>query len=205
VEQRLAGRWLETTPMDLRFWLEPVAVPWWVAGGWALDLWLGKQTRPHSDIEFGCWRADLPLVVEALAGWDIAVARNKIPSPFDRAQLPEPPFSLWIRRPGDELWAFELLTEERRGEAWVYRRDERLSLPAEKLTIETDTGWRVITPEVQLLYKSKALRTKDRQDFDAVAPHLNAAQCSWLRDALFAGDPGHAWVVDLAERMQERG
>jgi hypothetical protein len=24
---------------------------WFIAGGWAIDLFIGKQTRPHQDLE----------------------------------------------------------------------------------------------------------------------------------------------------------
>ncbi len=27
--------------------------PWFFAGGWAIDLFLGKETRIHEDIEIG--------------------------------------------------------------------------------------------------------------------------------------------------------
>jgi hypothetical protein len=26
-------------------------VPWWVAGGWAVDALVGEQTRPHDDVD----------------------------------------------------------------------------------------------------------------------------------------------------------
>lgn len=26
-------------------------VPWWIAGGWAIDLFLGRQTRAHGDTD----------------------------------------------------------------------------------------------------------------------------------------------------------
>ena len=31
--------------------LYSLPVPWWIAGGWAIDLYLGRQTRPHEDID----------------------------------------------------------------------------------------------------------------------------------------------------------
>jgi hypothetical protein len=33
-------------------------LPWWVAGGWAIDLFLGRQTRPHGDIDLLVRRED---------------------------------------------------------------------------------------------------------------------------------------------------
>ena len=32
--------------------------PWFVCGGWALDLFIGKQTREHHDLDIGIFRRD---------------------------------------------------------------------------------------------------------------------------------------------------
>ncbi|WP_419893509.1 nucleotidyltransferase domain-containing protein [Oceanobacillus kimchii] len=31
---------------------------WFFAGGWAIDIFLGKETRDHPDIEIGIFRED---------------------------------------------------------------------------------------------------------------------------------------------------
>jgi Aminoglycoside-2''-adenylyltransferase len=43
----------------------------WFFGGWAVDLWVGRSTRPHDDIDVLVWRHDEARVHEALdsAGW----------------------------------------------------------------------------------------------------------------------------------------
>jgi hypothetical protein len=42
----------------------------------------------------------------------------------------------------------------------------------------------VLSPDIQLLYKSKGLRPKDVADFRAVLPWLLAGEREWLRTAL---------------------
>ncbi|MCL4541605.1 MAG: hypothetical protein M1396_04620 [Chloroflexi bacterium] len=32
--------------------------PWFIAGGWAIDLFLGRQTRAHKDVEIAVLRQD---------------------------------------------------------------------------------------------------------------------------------------------------
>jgi hypothetical protein len=32
---------------------------YWVFGGWAVDLYAGRVTRPHSDIDVAIWYEDL--------------------------------------------------------------------------------------------------------------------------------------------------
>jgi hypothetical protein len=42
--------WRQTNPVEVFEWLHTLPVYWWIAGGWALDLFLGETTRPHADI-----------------------------------------------------------------------------------------------------------------------------------------------------------
>jgi lincosamide nucleotidyltransferase A/C/D/E len=65
----------ETTRDDLCAFLELAAslgVRLWLDGGWAVDAWLGRQTRPHRDIDIVLETAAAPKLVAALraAGYD---------------------------------------------------------------------------------------------------------------------------------------
>ena len=54
--------------------LRDLEAPWWIAGGWALDLFLGRVTRAHNDVEIADFRADVDAVRVALPGWEFFVA-----------------------------------------------------------------------------------------------------------------------------------
>lgn len=45
------------------------SLPWYVAGGWAVDLFLGRRTRPHEDIEVAVLRRDQGSLRHAFEGW----------------------------------------------------------------------------------------------------------------------------------------
>lgn len=51
--------------------LEGAGLDHWFFGGWAVDLWVGRLTRPHDDIDVLVWRRDEVRVDAALtaAGW----------------------------------------------------------------------------------------------------------------------------------------
>ena len=51
--------------------LDAAQVEHWFFGGWAVDLWVGRLTRPHDDIDVLVWRKDEVRVHAALegAGW----------------------------------------------------------------------------------------------------------------------------------------
>ena len=42
----------------------------WFFGGWAVDLWVGRLTRPHDDIDVLVWRRDESRIAEALTSAD---------------------------------------------------------------------------------------------------------------------------------------
>jgi hypothetical protein len=51
--------------------LDAAGLEHWFIGGWAVDLWVGRLTRPHDDIDVLVWREDEARIHEALhgAGW----------------------------------------------------------------------------------------------------------------------------------------
>ncbi|MBA2560545.1 MAG: hypothetical protein H0V07_11800 [Propionibacteriales bacterium] len=51
--------------------LDAAGVEHWFFGGWAVDLWVGRLTRSHDDIDVLAWRQDEARVHEVLgsAGW----------------------------------------------------------------------------------------------------------------------------------------
>lgn len=60
--------------------LDAAGLEHWFFGGWAVDVWVGRPTRPHDDIDVLVWRHDEARVDEALqgAGW------IHTPTPEDR-------------------------------------------------------------------------------------------------------------------------
>ena len=51
--------------------LDGAGLEHWFLGGWAVDLWVGRLTRPHEDIDVLVWRRDEGRIHEVLqeAGW----------------------------------------------------------------------------------------------------------------------------------------
>jgi hypothetical protein len=196
------GRWQPLSVPDLVAALIDVRAPWWLAGGWALDLFLGRETRPHDDIDVQILRSHHVQIRAALRNWDTHAADppgTLRPWPVGEA-LPAEVHDIWCRRDESSPWAFQLMVADTSADDWVYRRDPRIRRPVAELSGPTSTRTlRVLSPDVQLLYKSKGLRPKDQQDFDATLPALTMGQRRWLRSALTTASPGHRWLDALAE------
>ncbi|WP_305788235.1 nucleotidyltransferase domain-containing protein [Symbioplanes lichenis] len=66
----LPGRWSSCwAPDQVAHHLAGVATPWCVAAGWALDLFRGRQTRSHGDIEIAIPAAGFPGIRSRFAGY----------------------------------------------------------------------------------------------------------------------------------------
>lgn len=48
--------------------LERAGVPFWLDGGWGVDTLVGRETRPHDDLDLVVRDEDVPRAQEALAG-----------------------------------------------------------------------------------------------------------------------------------------
>jgi hypothetical protein len=180
--------------------LRDLDASWAVAGGWALDLALGRVTRPHADVDVAVFRQDQDALRAALPGWDFAAIAGGRMTPWDHgARLELPVHEVHARAPaGAPPFALELLLNERDGADWVYRRDPAVRLPLVRALRPGPGGVRVLAPEVVLLYKSKAPRPADEADFLAARPLLDAEGRAWLRAALLRARPDHPWAAALA-------
>ena len=165
--------------------------PWWIAGGHAIDLFVGHATRSHDDIDVQILRGAEQTFAERLAGWELHTAKAGQLTPWtprDRAD------AIWCRPADRSTWALELVVADIVDDRWVYRRDPRISRPVREIGDRTAGGVPFLRPEIQLLYKSKAMRPKDEADLRAVLPRLDDGARAWLREAL---GPPHPWSACL--------
>jgi hypothetical protein len=176
-----------------------VTAPWWIAGGHAIDMFIGHETRTHNDIEVAVLRRDQLVFRDALASWDVQIAHAGALIPWKRGEPVSDPahHEAWARETPSGPWRLEILFEESDGTRWAYRRDDRIGLHVADLGRRDAYGIQFIRPEVALLYKSKSPRPVDETDFLYALPRLDVAQKGWLSGALWTIDPGHRWLERL--------
>jgi hypothetical protein len=56
--------------------LQAAPFTWFVAGGWAIDLFLERQTRHHSDLALGIFRRDQLALQAFLSEWAFSKILN---------------------------------------------------------------------------------------------------------------------------------
>lgn len=180
-------------------------VDWWVAGGQAIDLFLGWETRPHNDLDLEIFRSDRDTLFDVFAGWDLYTVSEGAFSKWERgAPIAPSVFGIWGRPTPDSAWAIEIILADENEGSWRFRRDNGISLPRSSLTATTSTGVRYCMPEVQLLYKSKQHRPKDDVDMVRCLHRMAASQRIWLADAIRRGESAHSWIqlLESANSMQ---
>jgi hypothetical protein len=163
---------------------------WWVSGGLALELHLQRSWRDHDDTDIGVLRSDLPAVHAQLSGWDVHVAAGGQLSPWRGEPLAADQGNLWCRLTATGPWVLDVMIGEGTEENWIYRRDPSVQLPWAVAVLRTAEGVPYLAPEVQLLFKSKGLRSKDDVDASQVIPTLDARQRQFLGMSL---RPDHPW------------
>ncbi|MEW5626504.1 amino acid transporter [Streptomyces hydrogenans] len=195
------GRWVPDRPEDVAAVFAKVDFPWWIAGGYAIELAVGHELRTHGDLDVLVLRRDQALVRDLLADWDLYVADppgQGALRPWRPGEVLRPPLhDIWCRRTPKAPWSVQLMLDEAEGTQWVSRRDPSIRLPIDQLGRTTETGIPYLAPEVQLFYKAKATRDKDETDFEAVLPLLDTPARAWLADAINVIVPNHPWLRRL--------
>ena len=192
------ARWQRVHPRQAAALVGGVSAPWWIAGGWALDLFLGEQTRPHQDLDLGILRRDVHDILGALSGWEFFEARDgELSGPLAGEPLRDVN-SLWGRMSGTDEWLLELMLDDAEGAEWVFRRDRGVRRALALAIRHDEERIPYLAPEVQLLYKASHIRPRDEADFLRVTPHLTQESCEWLRGALTRLNPRHPWLPALA-------
>lgn len=169
--------------------------PWWIAGGYAIELAVGRTVRDHGDIDVLLLHRDQLVAQRVLAGWEWWAAdppgtlRRWAPGEL----LPARVHDVWCRPGPTEPWRVQLMFDGAEGDTWVSRRDPRVRLPLDRIGRTTPGGVRYLSPEVQLYYKAADPRPKDEQDFAAVLPSLDRARRQWLARAIGLSRADHPW------------
>ncbi len=191
-----ADNWRQTSIDEVVSIFSGAGVSWWIAGGWALDLFLGRITRDHKDIDVQILRRDQLAIQRHLADWKLFKTNQPGLEPWPQGEMLEPPVnSVWARENDDSRWALDIKLMETEGDCWVYRRDPRIRGKIRQLGLRTGTGIPYIAPEVQLLFKSAGTDEKDLADLDVTLPMLSRDKVEWLLDCLrLQYQSGHEWI-----------
>jgi len=170
-------------------------IRWATAGGWALDLFLGRVTRDHEDLEIVVLNDDVQAVLDAFAGpqWRWNVPHDGWVHPLDSPAYIET-HQTWLWSQTANAFVLDVFRNKHDGDTWICRRDPTITMPWSAVADTSADGTPYLVPEVVLLFKAKHARPKDLADLKTVLPSLNAVQRAWLRASIEQVHPRHDWL-----------
>jgi aminoglycoside-2''-adenylyltransferase len=186
--------WDPWHPDEVARALDSLQAVWAVAGGWAIDLHLGRVSRPHSDIEIVLSRSDMHVLRTHLSELEwFAIGEGRA---WPIADAPHALHQTW-GRDRSKRWRLDVFREPWDAGDWVCRRDPRIRRPLELAIEHTLDGIPYLAPEIVLLFKAEAPQAKDEADLTLTLPLLKPDRISWLRQALRTIHPEHEWLSRL--------
>jgi hypothetical protein len=173
-------------------------IQWCIAGGWALDLHLCKQTREHSDIDVIITREEHLIVYKYLCtDWVLYKAEGGKLTLWEDEEYLNTTNDIWVSKSNQTPWAFQLMLIDTEDSSWIYKKNKSVKRPIDEIFLKTGEGIPYLRPEIQLLHKAGAsrVREKDYHDFQTMLPSLLPQEKAWLKSALNLQFPeGHDWL-----------
>lgn len=170
--------------------------PWHFAGGWAIDLYLGRKRREHKDADIAVPYRDQYSLRDHLLPRRLEKVMDGKFVPWNGELIEPPLFQFFAINEG--LASTEFLLESRFDDTWVYRRDPSITLAAAEAFRMDPDGIPYLAPEIVLLFKSKAPHdSHNASDFEDTLPSLSAEQRRWFAAAIERQSPAHPWVRQL--------
>jgi len=190
--------WDAWSPHELGRRLREAILPWYVAGGWALDVWHGMQTREHEDLEFVVIRNDVDHFRTILHELDFFTVKDgAIEYLPPTAHLPSDVWQLWGGDMRQGCWRVDLMIEERTPDLWVYKHDRTINVARSDAVRLSEAGIPYLAPMNVILFKAKHCRSKDQSDFKLCLPKFSAAEKEQLMIWLNELHPDHEWIRNL--------
>ena len=173
---------------------------WWLSGGHALEAHFERSWRKHDDVDVSLRRDDLPALFAQLDGWDVHVAAAGQLSPWSGEPLSaaRSQNNLWCRRDASGPWELDVTISDGDDAQWIYRRDRSVRVHWDAAVLHSSAGRPYLAPNLQLLYKSVALRPKDDRDAAICIEMLDGERRDWLGAHLPAA---HPWQRLLGRRL----
>jgi hypothetical protein len=190
------GQWEPLSVGEVVRLLRDAPFAWALAGGYAVEQFLGGTIRTHADIDIVVYRDDQRQLREWLGDWCLYAAEppGTLRGWEAAVWLAAGIHDIWGYRAGAQAWELQIMLVETEGDQWFSRHNSLIRGQRSDLMVNYQQI-PCVRIEVQLLYKARSDREKDRRDFQACLSLLSPVARQWLKDALHLAYPhGHPWL-----------
>ena len=167
--------------------MDKFGFPWFIAGDWAIDLFLGRETRDHGDIEIGIYRKNQMQLCRFFAKSKKSFVDNRNYTgkrerhEWTKEYLRPPIHELYIDLGGLEL---EVQLNERDDHNWIYRRDPGIILEEGRAILFNELDIPYLCPQIVCLCKTRRMGDMDRADIALALGRMDEGQKKWLFESL---------------------
>jgi hypothetical protein len=180
------------------------------SGGFALDLFIGKTIRKHSDIDICVFLNDRNKIIDymILKGWKVyefcgngiihfldnytmSIHKSNLMCIYNNCELLE------IKETGNinyfyhnfydvgitKLNYMEFLFNDKLENIIIFDKKWDITKRIEEAFFEKN-GLKYLAPEIIMYFKSYNLDNKNQMDYDKIVDHLNINQIKWLNESL---------------------
>ncbi len=125
------GPWEPAQPPEIAAIFTAMPCPWWIAGGFAIELAIGQPIRDHGDIDVLVLRQDHLRIQHVLRSWEwwAADPPGTLRPWLPQEQLPAGVHDIWCRPGPAEPWRIQVMIDESSDGDWVSRRDPGIRRP----------------------------------------------------------------------------
>src|SRR6185312_6901613 len=104
--------WQAWDPWEAASRLSGSGARWWVVAGWAIDLALGRRTRPHSDLEIAVIDPDVHAVRRHLGDYVFhSVGDGSVIRLGAEEERHADHFQHWVLDPGVDRWRIDVMVD----------------------------------------------------------------------------------------------
>lgn len=206
---------------DVKKLLNGLDIRWAFCGGYAIDIFLGKETRKHGDIDICVFENDRNAIKKHMlaCGWNVYEFRGmgrlrKLDADnesetgrnlmclkagcelvdFYPCEEPGLVYYVFHHKGMNELDYIEFLFNQETAGSFVFSKEHGVLRESGK-AILSDGKYRYLAPEIALLYKASNAEDENcRHDFEAAINALDDEQRKWFYEGLDKRWPqGHPW------------
>jgi hypothetical protein len=163
--------------------MDKYGFPWFFTGGWAIDLFLGNETRTHDNLSIGVYRKNQMKLYKYLEKPkkyyvdNTSLIGKLIKKEWNKEYLRLPIYEVDIKYEDLQL---NIFLNEKEDDYWAYGRDSKIMREEKNAILYTDKRIPFLCPEIVCLYKSIDLRDKDIKDISNALEKMNVQQKAWL-------------------------
>jgi hypothetical protein len=179
--------------------------PWFVAGGWTIDLSVNEVTRDHKDIDICIFREDAEYALNYFHDWDIHVAipgEHRLEKVTHLSDIEPPRYCLHLFQNKEFL---EILFTERIDDEVIFRKNRDVRMSINDFWKQSE-NISFVNPAWQLLFKSLSTREEDERDFKEYINKVDDCRSKkWLFKSMKEVKGNQIWIEELRKFLEEGG